>query len=74
MPVHRKRILLALHMFNPTSQAYRGPNAGGALVAGGGVIALTLEKRAIFHLIGRHVGLIADLDPSGTPIRLPELS
>jgi hypothetical protein len=50
---------------------YGAANAGGALVVGAGVIALTNEKGAILHLSGRQVGLIADLDLSGMAISIP---
>jgi lipid-binding SYLF domain-containing protein len=61
------------NIFRPSDVAgvYGAANAGGALVVGGGVIALTNDKGAILHLSGRQVGLIADLDLSGMAISLP---
>jgi hypothetical protein len=61
------------NIFRPSDVAgvYGAANAGGALVVGGGVIALTNEKGAILHLSGRQVGLIADLDLSGMAISIP---
>jgi hypothetical protein len=60
------------NIFRPSDVAgvYGAANAGGALVVGAGVIALTNEKGAILHLSGRQVGLIADLDLSGMAISL----
>jgi hypothetical protein len=49
---------------------YGAAGAGAALVAGGGVIALTNEKGAVLSLSGRQVGLIANLDLSGMAISL----
>ena len=61
------------NIFRPSDVAgvYGAANAGGALVVGGGVIALTNDKGAILHLSGRQVGLIADLDLSGMAISIP---
>jgi lipid-binding SYLF domain-containing protein len=61
------------NIFRPSDVAgvYGAANAGGAVVVGGGVTALTNEKGAILHLGGRQVGLIADLDLSGMAISIP---
>jgi lipid-binding SYLF domain-containing protein len=61
------------NIFRPSDVAgvYGAANAGGALVVGGGVIALTNDKGAILHLSGRQVGVIADLDLSGMAISIP---
>jgi hypothetical protein len=61
------------NIFRPSDVAgvYGAANAGGALVVGGGVIALTNEKGAILRLSGRQIGLIADLDLSGMAISIP---
>jgi hypothetical protein len=61
------------NIFRPSDVAgvYEAANAGGALVVGGGVIALSNEKGAILRLSGRQVGLIADLDLSGMAISIP---
>jgi hypothetical protein len=61
------------NIFRPSDIAgvYGAAGAGAALVAGGGVIALTNEKGAVLQLSGRQVGLIANLDLSGMAISLP---
>jgi hypothetical protein len=60
------------NIFRPSDVAgvYGAAGAGAALVAGGGVIALTNDKGAVLHLSGRQVGLMANLDLSGMAISL----
>ena len=61
------------NIFRPSDVAgvYGAAGAGAALVAGGGVIALTNDKGAVLHLSGRQVGLMANLDLSGMAISIP---
>ena len=60
------------NIFRPSDVAgvYGAASAGAALVAGGGVIALSNDNGAVLHLSGRQVGLIANLDLSGMAISL----
>lgn len=60
------------NIYRPSDVAgvYGAAGAGAAIVAGGGVIALTNGKGAVLSLSGRQVGLIANLDLSGMAISL----